>query len=204
MWVKGFGFRLSALRFGFRVESLGFRVLGLRFRVRGLGVRVEGVGGTRCRSWDARPRRRGTSGMRVEGLRVVPGSFLEPLGCYWSYFVGMYRQMLTKSSTINFELRFEGPCVGGQERGEVTSLASWDTPARRRDTSGVGVEGSRSTWWGAECNPCINHDRVLDHMEKLRQGRSTAPGGSGVLSLRSHMQTPICRLGFDQYYYTFT
>ena len=32
---------------------------------------------------------------------------------------------------------------------------------------------------GAECNTCIKHERVLDHMEKLRQGRSTRPSGSG-------------------------
>ena len=42
----------------------------------------------------------------------IPGSFLEPLVHSWSHFVGIHRQILSKSSNIDFWLRFEGPGVG--------------------------------------------------------------------------------------------
>ena len=36
---------------------------------------------------------------------------MEPLVHYWSHFVGIYRQTLTKSSKNDFGLRFARPCV---------------------------------------------------------------------------------------------
>jgi len=81
--------------------------------------------------------RRGRSSHSTKGpSRVTSGAVLEPLVQSWSHCVGIYRQKLTKSSKIDFCLRFgirgaKGLGVTGRMRSRIRRIRSSHSPPVR-------------------------------------------------------------------------
>ena len=69
---------------------------------------------------------------------VIPGAVLEPLVRFWSHFVGIYRQKLTRSLE-NRHLRYphQEPCVvtDSDSFREKEHLSSWSLPRERSNVS---------------------------------------------------------------------
>ena len=64
--------------------------------------------------------------------RLSQGSFGEIGGRYWGQFVCSYRQKWTKSSTMDFRFRFEGPCLLQRKLLLVQRLVELRGPRARR------------------------------------------------------------------------